>query len=188
MATITVPILGAIILFLLVACAIRMLKTDNVDITSAKLHRSNSLSQVNVSGQADGHFSGNYNQYTKNSLEPSHSPLLTKENQIKNMTDCYAKANNSCDKKNEALAKRNDLINLEYSLLPQSCNDPNVKLTNTEEGVVNNIYSKNFNYKMPPSSIPQFGGLANGPNKSYNYSDKCYEKEVLNPVVANWKK
>lgn len=106
----------------------------------------------------------------------------------------------SCDKKNEVQAKRNDLINLKYSLLPQSSNDPNIKLTNTEDGVVNNRYDKNVNIVEPfaaPSFAPHttmqigFGNsvLPSNHNKYFtndNKTNKIYEKKVLNPVIANW--
>lgn len=89
---------------------------------------------------------------------------------------------NVCDKKNENLAVRNHLLSLEYTLLPNSYQDSNIKLLNTEEGVLNNIYSKNF--KAPPmagATVKQ-----NISNEVKN-GDKIYDKELLNPVVVNWK-
>lgn len=88
----------------------------------------------------------------------------------------------NCDKKNENLAKRNQLQSIEYRLLPISYQDPNVKLLNTEEGVINNVYSKNFNLaqntKHPTTVLQQISNNVK--------DDKVYDKELLNPVVMNW--
>lgn len=80
----------------------------------------------------------------------------------------------NCDKKNETQAKINQLMHLEYSLLPQSYNtESSVKLSNTDIG--NNIHSnvyRNVNLSLATNNR--------------DTSDKIYEKEVLNPVTVNW--
>jgi hypothetical protein len=100
--------------------------------------------------------------------------------------------NNNSNRKNAELAKRNQLKSLEYNLLPQSCNDPNVKLTNTEDGVVNQTYSKNFNNLNQQQQLHGAGGHVGGDggsmrnNYNNNKESKIYSKDVLNPVAANW--
>jgi hypothetical protein len=106
-----------------------------------------------------------------------------------NTSPTSAQQNNNCNRKNAELAKRNQLKNLEYNLLPQSCNDPNIKLTNTEDGVINNTYSKNLTNLNNLGSSVGGGGSGDGSmknNYNNNKESKIYMKDVLNPVVANW--
>lgn len=169
---IIVPILGVIIVALLIILAIKMLKSDGMD------------SQLNPSIDNLGHQykvagAGGYGVNAMHVEEgltgadnETHVSLLCGHNQPSNV----------CDKKNENLAVRNHLLSLEYTLLPNSYQDSNIKLLNTEEGVLNNIYSKNF--KAPP--IAGATAKQNISNEVKN-GDKIYDKELLNPVVVNWK-
>ncbi|KAJ6646616.1 BMP and activin membrane-bound inhibitor like [Pseudolycoriella hygida] len=153
-ATIAVPICGAIILFVLIALAIRILKNESID--SPKL---------NGSG-----YSGNrkppvdYEAYGAHEQNIKVSPLLKHSIYGDGPTICH---NN--DLKNETLAKKNQLMSLEYSLLPQSCHDPSNKPTNTEVGSA--CPYRNINLSLNQTA------------KSRDMNDKkVYEKEVLNPA------
>uniref|UniRef100_A0A336MK85 CSON001088 protein n=1 Tax=Culicoides sonorensis TaxID=179676 RepID=A0A336MK85_CULSO len=186
-AVIIVPILGIIIVALLIILAIKMLKSDGID-SQLKPSIDNLGQTYKVPGPGgygvnsmmhhhhhhvieDG-LTGTDNDTHVVSLLCGHQNATTTTTQIA-----------VCDKKNENLAVRNQLMSLEYRLLPNSYQDSNIKLLNTEEGVLNNIYSKNF--KAPPicggTTIKQ-----NISNESKN-GDKIYDKELLNPVVVNWK-
>lgn len=151
-ATIAVPICGAVILFILIALAIRILKNEGID--------SPKLGGTSCSGNRKP--PTDYETYGAHEQNIKESPLL-KHNIHGNTTICHN------DLKNENLAKKNQLMSLEYSLLPQSCNDPTNKPTNTEIGSAS-LY-RNINLSLNPSA------------KSREMNDKkIYEKEVLNPA------
>lgn len=159
-ATIAVPICGAIILFMLMALAIRMLKTDSID-SPSKLGGSPGCSS---SRKIALDFEANL----------KNSPLLKSHH---NQTNPLIFMNPESDKKNETQAKLNQIMSIQYSLLPQSCHDPLHKPNNTDsgEGVCNNNIYRNVNLSLVPS------------NRSYkDASEKIYEKDVLNSVTANW--
>lgn len=159
-ATIAVPICGAVILFMLMALAIRMLKTDSID-SPSKLGGSPGCSS---SRKIALDFEANL----------KNSPLLKSHH---NQTNPSIFMNPESDKKNETQAKLNQIMSIQYSLLPQSCHDPLHKPNNTDsgEGVCNNNIYRNVNLSLVPS------------NRSYkDASEKIYEKDVLNSVTANW--
>lgn len=168
-AVIIVPILGVIIVALLIILAIKMLKSDGMD--------SHLKSSIDNLGQQYKVGAGGYGV---NALHVEEG-LIGADNETHVSLLCQS--SNVCDMKNENLAVRNHLLSLENTLLPNSYQDSNIKLLNTEEGVLNNIYRKNF--KAPP--------MANGATVTQNISneakngDKFYDKELLNPVVVNWK-
>lgn len=186
-ATIAFPICGGIILLILIALAIRILKNDGID-SPSKLGNGTGCStrKFPIDYEAYG-ASTAHNQHLQN-LKQS-PPLLTNKNCIA-AGDAgghhYTSTHYSChnDLKNETQAKKNQLMTLEYSLLPQSCSDPVVKPTNTGIGsgaaasgdcgggdsLSNNLY-RNVNLSLNSSNRSKDG-----------YSDnKVYEKEVLHP-------
>lgn len=169
-AVIIVPILGVIIVALLIILAINMLKSDGME-SQLKASIDNLGQQYKVGAGGYGVNAMHVEEGLTGADNETHVSLL-----------CQAPSN-VCDKKNENLAVRNHLLSLEYTLLPNSYQDSNIKLLNTEEGVLNNIYRKNF--KAPPTT----GGATVTQNISNEVKngDKFYDKELLNPVVVNWK-
>lgn len=169
-AVIIVPILGVIIVALLIILAIKMLKSDS------DLQIKPSIDNLGqpYKGGAGGYAGIHVEEGLTENDNDTHMSLLCGQTH----------ASNVCDKKNENLAVRNQLLNLEYTLLPNSYQDSNVKLLNTEEGVLNNIYSKNF--KASPMCGATTTLKQNISNEVKN-GDKIYDKELLNPVVVNWK-
>lgn len=154
LATIAVPICGAIILFVLIALAIRILKNEGID--SPKLNGSSCSS--NRKPPVDYEAYGAHEQNVKESPLLKHSIYGDGTTMI-----CHN------DLKNENLAKKNQLMTLEYSLLRDSCHDPSNKPTNTEVGSA--CLYKNINLSLNPTA------------KSREMNDKkVYEKEVLNPA------
>lgn len=150
-ATIAVPICGAVILFVLIALAIRILKNDSID--SPKLNSCGGNRKPPVDYEA-------YGAHEQNIKE---SPLLKHSIYGDGASICHN------DLKNENLAKKNQLMSLEYSLLPQSCHDPSHKPTNTEVGSA--CLYRNINLSLNPTA------------KSRDLNDKkVYEKEVLSPA------
>lgn len=152
-ATIAVPIFGAVILFILIALAIRILKNEGID--SPKLGGS-SCGGGNRKPPVDFEAYGAHETVKE-------SPLLKHS--------IYGDGTSIChnDLKNENLAKKNQLMSLEYSLLPQSCHDPSNKPTNTEVGSA--CLYRNINLSL------------NSAAKSREMNDKkVYEKEVLSPA------
>jgi hypothetical protein len=211
-----VPIIGTVIVVLLIVLAIRILKTDTMDHPSSKLNGADDhIGGGGCGGRLDGilvmsggnscrkiplDFDQTYNIAHK--YQSNCSPLLGGNvgvvdnlyyhQQPANNSSATASQNNNSNRKNAELAKRNQLKSLEYNLLPQSCNDPNVKLTNTEDGVVNETYSKNFNNLNQQLQLHGGGGVGVGDvgcmrnNYNNNKESKIYSKDVLNPVAANW--
>lgn len=183
-ATIAFPICGGIILLILIALAIRILKNDGID-SPSKLGNGTGCStrKFPIDYEAYG-ASTAHNQHLKQS-----PPLLINKNCIlpaagEAGSHHYTSTHYSChnDLKNETQAKKNQLMTLEYSLLPQSCSDPVVKPTNTgigsgattsgdcSDALANNLY-RNVNLSLNSSNRSKDG-----------YSDnKVYEKEVLHP-------
>ncbi|KAG4070101.1 hypothetical protein HA402_013344 [Bradysia odoriphaga] len=152
-ATIAVPICGAVILFILIVLAIRILKNEGID--SPKL--SGSSCSGNRKPPVD------YEAYGAHEQNIKESPLLKHSIYGDGTTICHN------DLKNENLAKKNQLMSLEYSLLPQSCHDPSNKPTNTEVGSA--CLYRNINLSLSPTA------------KSRDMNDKkVYEKEVLSPA------
>lgn len=158
-ATIAVPICGAVILFILIALAIRILKNDGID-TPSKLSTAGSRKST-LDFEAYG---------AAQTQNIKHLPLLKQPHSaganefFNNQNICHN------DLKNECLAKKNQLMTLEYTLLAQSCNDPNNKPTNTEIGGTTSLY-RNVNLS------------SNETGRSKDVCDnKVYEKEILNPA------
>lgn len=158
-ATIAVPICGVVILLVLVILAIKLLKNDAIESPSK-------LMGVVGSG-GNGTVSGTRNvvmeEFGAHSQNLKQLPLLQR-----NSVEYFNNQNvTHSELKNECLAKKNQLMTLEYSLLPQSCHDS--KQTNTDSGCAS-LY-RNVNLSISPSS------------RDRNYCDsKVYEKEVLNPT------
>lgn len=159
-ATIAVPIFGAIILLLLIALAIRILKTDSID------------SPSKLGGGSPGCSSSSRKIALDFEANLKNSPLLKSHHNQTNPSICM---NPESDKKNETQAKLNQIMSIQYSLLPQSCHEHKPNNTDSSDGVCNNNIYRNVNLSLVPS------------NRSYkDASDKIYEKDVLNSVTANW--
>jgi len=155
-AIIIVPILGIIIVILLIILAIKMLKADGIEPTFKTVDNLE-VPKVN----------GGYN------FKPQEYVIYDNEAN----SSLLVQPGTSCDKKNENLAKRNQLLSLEYRLLPSSFQDPGVKFLNTEDGVINNTLSKNFNNALQK---PLAQKISNNVKE-----DKLCEKEFLNLVGWN---
>lgn len=159
-ATIAVPICGAVILFILIALAIRILKNDGID-TPSKLSAAGSRKSTL-----------DYEAYGAAQTQTiKHLPLL-KQQHLAGGGNEFFNNQNIChnDLKNECLAKKNQLMTLEYTLLAQSCNDASNKPTNTEIGGTTSLY-RNVNLS------------SNETGRSKDVCDsKVYEKEILNPA------
>lgn len=164
-AIIFVPILGIIIVILLIILAIKMLKSDGLEASFKNAPTNDPASKHVVYGLKtviiENGVLHDYDANTSLLVQPTSSST-----------------NTNCDKKNENLAKRNQLLSLENRLLPASFQDPGVKLLNTEEGVTNNFYSKNFNTLQQKPIVKQITNNVKG--------DKICDKEFLNPVAASW--
>lgn len=183
-ATIAFPICGAIILFILIALAVRMLKNDGSLDSPSKLSGSGSSTRkIPLDYEAYGAAHNqlhHHNHHMQQHLKQS--PLLMKPTVSNGADHPYATNHyTSChnDLKNENQAKKNQLMTLEYSLLPQSCNDPNLKPTNTDLGTgqlisstgSNNLY-RNVNISLNSSTRSKDGSGSDS---------KIYEKEALHP-------
>lgn len=173
-ATIAVPICGAIILFVLMAFAIRMLKSDGID----------SPSKLSIDGTSSTGGGGNGSRKSTLDYEAAYGaaaaahhtqnlkqfPLLLNKQQ--HQSNELFNNQNMChnDLKNECLAKKNQLMTLEYTLLPQSCSDN--KQTNTDAGAgTTTSHYRNINLSLNET----------GRSKDV-YDNKIYEKEILNPA------
>lgn len=188
-ATIVVPVLAVIIVVILVIMAVRMLKSDNNFDTSSKLG-SPGMGHRKVVLDYEAKHAPLLKQHGSSTYSPAGTNQHTFHQQINSSTQQQSSSGGSptsfsmggnhnvttsshCDKKNETQAKINQLMHLEYSLLPQSYTDSTVKLSNTDVGNVNNMY-RNVNLSLTQN------------NRNRDNSDKIYEKEVLNPVTVNW--
>ncbi|CAD7087830.1 unnamed protein product [Hermetia illucens] len=145
-ATIAVPIFGAVIFFVLIAVAIKILRGDRTSYVSSKL---------DTIGEVAGKLP--LDQEAQGPKQYIHSNKIN-----------YNFSSDHCDKKNETRAKIN-MMNLEYSLLPQNCGSPNVNLDNTSLSNSNACY--NINISLDTSNR--------------NNLHKIYEKEVLSPLTSN---
>lgn len=136
-ATIIFPIFGAVILFALIALAIRILKTDNFHATTAKLGAdvgngavsSQRKPEPDAYGAAStavniGQLGGDQIN-CQTSLPSNAKPLLMHHT-------------NHIDMKNEQFAQKNHISSLEYHLLPQNCYDPSLKPNNLDISNQNN--------------------------------------------------
>lgn len=195
MATIFFPICGAIILFLLIALAMRMLTYDGSNQNVAKLTGSSSGGPCGRKVPLD--FEGAYAAHPNQLMHKHSPPLLSKIGEPSAFQHQLSSSNYGChnDLKNETQARKNQLMTLEYSLLPQSCNDPSLKPTNTDArsslmrtgGL---LRSSGGGSVMPTGADVVNGGsgvyrnnLSLAPSKQCRDAvsdNKVYEKEALN--------
>uniref|UniRef100_A0A1B0CJA3 BMP and activin membrane-bound inhibitor C-terminal domain-containing protein n=3 Tax=Lutzomyia longipalpis TaxID=7200 RepID=A0A1B0CJA3_LUTLO len=188
-ATIAITICGAIILFVLIATAIRMLRNDGRGgDTASKLGTGSSPNCAGRKVILD--FGDAYNQVYGGSSHGSnikHVPLLKVDDGLPPSYTIYPPPNYhqlqnlqhtpkvSSDSKNEAQAKKNQIKSLEYTLLPQSCHEGQQKPINTEMGI--NPAYRDVNL----SSLPQGRAC---PEMAID--NKMYEKDMLTSVPTNW--
>jgi len=174
-ATIAVPILGALILFLLIALAIHLLKTDNID-SPSKLGSPSGSSRKATDYEAYG--TAHHPQTIKS------SPLLKHYNHMDtNFTQSTISTNSNQNiHQHQQIQNHPNYLqnpsNYHYSLLPQSCNDPLIKPINTEtNGCCPNDKRTHRNINL---------SLQTNNKCKKDTCDKIYDKEIINPVSANW--
>lgn len=191
-ATIIFPICGGVILFALIALAIRILKNDNFNSSTSKLSKSSTGCCTSSANSRSMHKTPiDYEAYGASSaatigLTPTlndtdlscHSqnikPLLQKYQNQNEQIHCSKHGTVNSDMKNENFAKKNQIMSLEYSLLPQSCNDPAIKPNNNDTVVNNNLYRNiNLSYAPLQSNSKSVGSIGFVDNK-------IYEKNVIN--------
>lgn len=203
MATIFFPICGAIILFLLIALAMRMLTYDGNNQNVTKLTGGGGGGGSSGGGacvrKVPLDFDGAYGAHPNQLLMHKHSPpLLTKTGEPSSaFQHQFSSGNYGChnDLKNETQARKNQLMTLEYSLLPQSCNDPSLKPTNTDARSLRAASGlrNSGDCSMPMSGTDAVNGgiggvyrnnLSLAPSKQCRRDgvsdNKVYEKEALN--------
>lgn len=188
-ATIAITVCGAIILFVLIAAAIRMLRSDGHGMDSAsKLGTGSSPSCNGRKIILD--FGDAYNQVYGGSSQQSnikHVPLLKMDDGLPPSYTIYPPPNHhqlqnfqqnpkvSSDSKNEAQAKKNQIKSLEYTLLPQSCHEGHQKPINTD--VVTSPAYRDVNLSPTPHGRT---------HPEIAMDNKTYEKDMLTAVPANW--
>lgn len=156
-ATILVAIIGVIIFFALISVAIKILRSDKISSPSLKLDSSNELvRKLPIDCEA---------QTTSTTTIIKQSPHPCRYT-INNHYDF-----DICDKKNETRAKINQLMNLEYCLVPQCSSGDNIKPNNIQPSGSNNLY-RNVNISLDST------------HRNKDNMCKVYEKEVLSPVTA----
>lgn len=107
----------------------RMLTYEGHNQNGAKLTGSGGPCVRKVPLDFEGAYGAHPNQLHKHS-----PPLLSKTNEPSVFQHQLSSNTYGCnnDLKNETQARKNQLMTLEYSLLPQSCNDSILKPTNTD--------------------------------------------------------
>lgn len=180
-ATIAFPICGAIILFILIALAVRMLKNDSLDSPSKLGGSGSSTRKIPLDYEAYGAATTAHNHLHHHHLQhlKQSPPLLVKPNDYPYNSNSYSCHN---DLKNENQAKKNQLMTLEYSLLPQSCNDPSLKPTNIDLSSGQRI-GTGHDATGPNSMYRNVNLSLNSATKGKDSSSdsKVYEKEALHP-------
>ncbi|GAB0087820.1 Activin_recp domain-containing protein [Sergentomyia squamirostris] len=185
-ATISITICGAIILIVLIATAVRMLRSDTRNADSAS--KLGTCSPGFSGRKIILDFGDAYNQvYSGNGSQQSnikHVPLLKVDDNLPPSYTIYPPPHHhqlqnyqqslkpSGDSKNEAQAKKNQIKSLEYTLLPQSYHEKSI---NTDVG-------SNPGYRDINLS-PTLQGRLQTDNSAEN---KTYEKDILAAVPPNW--
>lgn len=200
-AAIAFPIFGAVILFALIALAIRILKTDNFQTTTSK------LGGITGNGLASSQQKSDLDAYGAASTAVNIGPIDGDQINCQTSITSNSKSllmhhhqhhRNHIDKKNEQFAQKKHISSLEYHLLPQNCYDATLKPNNLDISnqsncaaniasdidvddinhlnATNNLYRilVNFNYS-PLQSNNNRTTLASSDNNS-----KIYEKKSIN--------
>lgn len=130
-ATIVFPIFGAVILFALIALAIRILKTDNFQTNTAKLGADGGNGVVTTHRKPEHDAYGAASTAVNiGALGGDQSNCQT--SQAMNTKPLLMHHTNHIDVKNEQFAQKNHISSLEYHLLPQNCYDPALKPNNLD--------------------------------------------------------
>ncbi|XP_059607741.1 uncharacterized protein LOC132255652 [Phlebotomus argentipes] len=175
-ATIAITVCGAIILLVLIAAAVRMLRSDGRHLdTSLKLATGGSPGCSGRKIILD--FGDAYNQVYGGSSQQNvkQAPLL--HDSLPPSYTIYPPPHYhqllkvGGDSKNEAQAKKNQIKSLEYTLLPQSCHEAQQKPINTD--VAANPAFRDVNLRPAP----------HGAHTDAAVDAKTYEKDA---VPANW--
>lgn len=209
-ATIIFPIFGAVILFALIALAIRILKTDNfrantsklgsIDVGNGIVPTQRKTTDGDAYGGAPsttiniGESGGGDHINCQTSLVPNSRPLLMHQQHP---------SHGHVDTKNEQFAQKNHISTLEYHLLPQTCYDPALKPNNLDisssqgncfagnahgDGVTNTATQMNaatnnlFRILVNFNCSPlQSNNNRTASNDNTHNNHKNYEKSTINP-------
>uniref|UniRef100_A0A6B2E4K0 Putative activin a type ib receptor serine/threonine protein kinase n=1 Tax=Phlebotomus kandelakii TaxID=1109342 RepID=A0A6B2E4K0_9DIPT len=190
-ATIAITVCGAIILFVLIVTAIRMLRSDGRGgDTTSKLGTGSGSPSCN-GRKIILDFGDAYNQVYGGSSQQSnikHVPLLKVDDGLPPSYTIYPSPNHHqlqnfqqtttkvCgDSKNEAQAKKNQIKSLEYTLLPQSCHEGVQKPINTDVATSPAYRDVNLSPTLHGRVRPDIA-----------MDNKTYEKDMLAAVPPNW--
>lgn len=201
-ATIAFPVIGAVILFALIALALRILKTDNLQSSTAKLSNvagcsglttTNALSPQRNKQHQYADYEQTYGAST--AVNIGLTSTLNDTCAVDNDRNCQRNENEkplltpspivaSVDMKNEQFAHKNNLSSLEYHLLPQHCYETTLKPNNLDisnsndanGNATSNLYRilVNLNYSPLQSNNNR---TANG----FIDTNKIYEKSTISP-------
>lgn len=130
-ATIVFPIFGAVILFALIALAIRILKTDNFHTTTTKLGTDGGTGGVTLQRKSE-HDAYGAASTAVNIGQHAGDPINCQSSLASNTKPLLMRPIDHIDMKNEQFAQKNHISSLEYHLLPQNCYDPMLKPNNLD--------------------------------------------------------
>lgn len=194
-ATIVFPIFGAIILFALIALAIRILKTDNIHSSTSKLSGApgNYASPTCGINGTNRKLQTNYDAYgaASTAINIGHTTAPNETNPSCQASTANQKPllpSNNFDLKNEQFAQKNQLSSLEYHLLPQNCYDPAMKPNNLD--ISNNCSDGGNNLNVPNNLYRILVNLNYSPLQTNNNrttgafvdNKKNYEKHSIDPT------
>lgn len=186
-ATIASPICGAVILFVLIAWAIRILKNDNIHSSTSKLGKPSYTVGINDNQRKYPIDYEAYSASTTITLSPtsvedpdsSYAQLIKNPSLVQKFPDAHRIHYPALfsDHKSECIVKKKQILSLEYTLLPESCHDSKhiPKNTDSVAGGVSDGINIVHNIMNPP--------LATNTNGPALNDIKIYEKQGISTAM-----